>query len=620
MPDRSTQFATFTVERDIAFPPASVFRAFADLDAKRRWFGDPGGTDTEHALDFRVGGLEHSSGGSPEAGGWFTYDATYQDIVPGERIVYTYAMTIDGNRISASVATIELAPQRRRHAPPPHRAGRVPRRPRHQRRPRARHERADRRARRVARAGDDRSGPMTGGVGAATLDLDRLRSSVRGRVVAPGDETYDADRVIVYGGIDPHPAVIVRVADTADVATVIALARETGLELAVRSGGHSGAAHSTVDGGIVLDVRDLRELDIDVDGRTAWVGSGLTAGEITTALAEHGLAIGFGDTGSVGVAGITLGGGIGYLVRSQGMTIDNLLAVELVTADGEVLTVDEASHPDLFWALRGGGGNFGVATRFRFRLHEVPADRGRACSSSPRPRTRSSRSCAAGTAAPEALSFIANVMTCPPMPFVPEELHGELVIFSLVCWSGPIDEADAALAPIRAAATPITDMLQPQGYPGMYGPEDPDYHPLAVSRTLFMDAVDDADAKVMLEQLKASDAPMRVVQLRPLGGAMARVANDATAFGHRDRAVMANVAAFYAGPEDRTQRPRGSTDLTDALRDGTAAYVNFVSDEGPARVRDAYPDATYDRLAAIKRKYDPDNVFRRNQNVAPAGA
>ncbi len=442
---------------------------------------------------------------------------------------------------------------------------------------------------------------------------------MRGRVVAPGDETYDADRVIVYGGIDPHPAVIVRVADTADVATVIALARETGLELAVRSGGHSGAAHSTADGGIVLDVRDLRELDIDVDGRTAWVGSGLSAGEITTALAEHGLAIGFGDTGSVGVAGITLGGGIGYLVRSQGMTIDNLLAVELVTADGDVLTVDEASHPDLFWALRGGGGNFGVATRFRFRLHEVPQIVGGMLI---QPATEDAivALMAAGAAAPEELSFIANVMTCPPMPFVPEELHGELVIFSLVCWSGPVDEADAALAPIRAAATPITDMLEPQGYPGMYGPEDPDYHPLAVSRTLFMDAVDAADARVMLEQLNASDAPMRVVQLRPLGGAMARVANDATAFGHRDRAVMANVAAFYAGPEDVDAKTAWVDGLTDALRDGTAAYVNFVSDEGPARVHDAYPDATYDRLAAIKRKYDPDNVFRRNQNVAPAGA
>ena len=336
----------------------------------------------------------------------------------------------------------------------------------------------------------------------------------------------------------------------------------------------------------MLDVRDLRDLDVDVADRTAWVGSGLTAGEITTALAEHGLAIGFGDTGSVGVAGITLGGGIGYLVRSQGMTIDNLLAAELVTADGEVLTVDEASHPDLFWAIRGGGGNFGVATRFRFRLHEVPQIVGGLLI---QPATEEAivALMRAGKAAPEALSFIANVMTCPPMPFVPESLHGELVIFSLVCWSGPVEEADAALAPIRAAATPIADMLQPQGYPGMYGPEDPDYHPLAVSRTLFMDGVDDADARVMLEQLKASDAPLRAVQLRPLGGAMARVANDATAFGHRDRAVMGNVAAFYTGPEDRRRDDRvgRGPDRCPSRRDGGVRELRRRRGPGPGARR-----------------------------------
>jgi FAD/FMN-containing dehydrogenase len=460
---------------------------------------------------------------------------------------------------------------------------------------------------------------MTARVDARPLDLDQVRSSVRGAVYAPGDEGYDAQRVIVYGGVDAHPAVIVRVADLADVAAVIALARETGLELAVRSGGHSGAAHSTVEGGIVLDVRDLRELDIDVEGRTAWVGAGQTAGDVTTALAEHGLAIGFGDTGSVGVGGITLGGGVGFLVRSQGLTIDNLLAAELVTAAGEVLTVDETSHPDLFWAIRGGGGNFGVVTRFRFRLHELGQIVGGMLIQPATPEAIT-RLMTAAAAAPEGLSLIANVMPCPPMPFVAEERHGELVIFSLVCWSGPVDEADAALAPIRAAAEPIADMLQPMSYAGIYGPEDPDYHPLAVSRNLFMDGVDADDARLMVEQLQASDAPLRVVQLRPLGGAMARVAPDATAFAHRNQRVMGNVAAFYAGPEDVDAKTAWVDRLTEALRDGPAAYVNFVGDEGPERVRAAYPGATYERLAAIKRRYDPDNVFRRNQNVEPAPA
>ena len=212
---------------------------------------------------------------------------------------------------------------------------------------------------------------MTAEVRAAAIDIGRIRSAVRGAVLVPGDEGYDAQRTIVYGGVDPRPGVIVRVTLAAAVAAVIAIARETGAELAVRSGGHSGAAHSTTQGGIVLDVRDLNAIDVDVAGRTAWIGSGATAGEVTTTLAEHGLAIGFGDTGSVGVGGITLGGGVGYLVRRYGLTIDSVLAAELVTADGQVLQVDETSHPDLFWAIRGGGGNFGVATRFRFRLHEL---------------------------------------------------------------------------------------------------------------------------------------------------------------------------------------------------------------------------------------------------------
>jgi FAD/FMN-containing dehydrogenase len=460
---------------------------------------------------------------------------------------------------------------------------------------------------------------MTAGVGAPALEVARIRSSVRGAVFAPGDEGYDAQRTIVYGDVDPRPGVIVRVADAADVAAVIAIARDTGAELAVRSGGHSNAAHSTTLGGIVLDVRDLDHMDIDVAGRTAWIGSGATAGAVTAALAEHGLAIGFGDTGSVGVGGIALGGGVGYLVRRYGLTIDSLLAAELVTADGQVLQVDETSHPDLFWAIRGGGGNFGVATKFRFRLHELGQIVG-GMLVQPVSEEAILAIMDAGATAPEALSFIANVMPCPPLPFVPEERHGELVIFSLVCWSGPVEEADAVLAPIRAAAEPLADLLQPMAYPGMYGPEDPDYHPLAVSRNLFMDGVDADDARTMVEALRASDSPMRVVQLRPLGGAMARVASGATAFAHRDRAVMANVAAFYAGPEDVEAKTAWVDRLTEALRDGSAAYVNFVGDEGADRVRDAYPGATYERLAEIKRRYDPDNLFRRNQNVAPAPA
>lgn len=197
------------------------------------------------------------------------------------------------------------------------------------------------------------------------------RGLFAGRVIGPDDADYDAARTIVYGGFDRRPAMIVRAADAADVSRVVRLARDTDLELAVRSGGHSAAGHSVTDGGIVLDLRDMKKLDIDVAGRTAWAETGLTAGEYSSATAEYDLATGFGDTGSVGIGGITLGGGVGFLVRKHGLTIDSLLAAEVVTADGEILYCDEETHPDLFWAIRGGGGNFGVATRFKFRLHEL---------------------------------------------------------------------------------------------------------------------------------------------------------------------------------------------------------------------------------------------------------
>src|SRR5690349_17934692 len=209
-------------------------------------------------------------------------------------------------------------------------------------------------------------------VQAATISIPKLRTEFKDRVIAPGDPDYDKARTVFYGGVDRHPAVIIKVPDLNDIVRVVNLARESGLELAIRSGGHSAVGHSVTEGGIVLDLSNMKDLQIDPDTRTAWAEAGLTAGEFTTAAGAKGFAIGFGDTGSVGIGGITLGGGVGYLVRKYGLTIDSLLAAEVVTADGQVLEVDEQNHPDLFWAIRGGGGNFGVVTRFKFQLHELP--------------------------------------------------------------------------------------------------------------------------------------------------------------------------------------------------------------------------------------------------------
>jgi FAD/FMN-containing dehydrogenase len=452
----------------------------------------------------------------------------------------------------------------------------------------------------------------------ATFSTARLRATVTGRVIAPDDDGYDDSRVVASGEFDRRPAVIVRVADASDVAAVIAFAHEGGIELAVRSGGHSGAGHSTTDGGIVLDLRDLTALEVDVAGRTAWAGTGLTAAGFSEAIGPYGLAVGFGDTGSVGIGGITLGGGVGYLVRKYGLTIDSLLAAQIVTADGRVLEASPESHQDLFWAIRGGGGNFGVATRFRFQLRPVPSVVGGMLLLPADPDTIAGF-IAAATAAPEELSTIANVMPCPPMPFVPEEHHGRLVVMALMAYAGGGDDGERALAPFRSLATPLVDLLRPMTYPELFPPEDASYRPTAVSRTMFTKTVDRRVAETIVDHLEASDASVRVAQIRVLGGAMARVPADATAFAHRTSPIMVNVAAFYEGPEDRSRRAAWVDGLSAALDQGEAgAYVNFLLDEGEARIRSAYPGGTWDRLAAIKGRYDPENVFRLNQNIPPA--
>lgn len=452
---------------------------------------------------------------------------------------------------------------------------------------------------------------MTSGV----LDIAGIRQRFAGSVIAPHDEGYDAARTVVYGGFDRRPAVIIQPRDAREVGEVIALARETGLSLAIRSGGHSPAAHSVIDDGIVLDLRGLKDLDIDQDERIAWVGAGMTAGEFTVAAARHGLAVPFGDTGSVGIGGITLGGGVGFLVRRFGLTIDSLMEAEVVTADGRVLVVSEDRHPDLFWALRGGGGNFGVVTRFKLMLHELPQVYG-GMLFLPASSEIVAGFMAASESAPEELSGIGNVMSAPPMPFIPEELHGEMILMAFLCFAGPSEEGERALEPFRSLAPPLMDMLEPMSYAEMFPPEDDSYHPLAVARTMFMDRIGDQESQTIMRYLTSSDAPMRVAQLRVLGGAMARVPNDATAFAHRQSRIMVNVAAFYEGEDDRPQRQAWVDEFSAALRqDDDGAYVGFLGDEGPERVRAAYPGETWDRLTRVKAEYDPENMFRSNQNI-----
>lgn len=442
-------------------------------------------------------------------------------------------------------------------------------------------------------------------------------AEVEGRIITPDDPTYDQARAVFYGGIDKRPSAIVRVADANDVRRVVAKARDENLELAVRSGGHSISGHSTTDGGIVIDLRAMSKIAIDRDARTAWVETGATARQVTEALAGHGLVIGFGDSGSVGVGGITLGGGIGFLVRKFGMTIDSLLAAEIVTAHGRHLLADEHHHPDLFWALRGGGGNFGVVTRLQFRLRELPRFTGGILVLPATPETIAGFA-AASLAAPDELSTIGNVMPAPPLPFLAPEVHGRLVIFAMIAFAGDDESAERAIAPLRSLATPIADTVEPGPYVAMYPPEDPGYRPTAVARTMFVDSIDRPTAETILDYLSRSDAAMRVTQIRALGGAMARVPADATAYAHRSKPMLVNVAAFCQGEADRATRRSWVRAFARALQpDDESAYVGFLTDDGQARIRAAYPGSTWERLTRIKAAYDPTNLFRLNQNIPP---
>ena len=421
------------------------------------------------------------------------------------------------------------------------------------------------------------------------------------------------------GGFDNRPSIIARPANADDVARIVLFARDNELELAVRSGGHSGAGHSTTNGGIVLDLRDMNAVEIDPDKRVAWAETGATAGEYSTAAAAHGFATGFGDTGSVGIGGITLGGGIGYLTRKYGMTIDSLVAADVVTADGRLLRADASSHPELFWAIRGGGGNFGVATRFCYRLHPVAQVVG-GMLLLPATVDVIAGLAEIAEAAPEELSAIVNVMPAPPLPFVPEQVRGKMSVMVLLCCSVDGSTGESIVAPLRKIATPLVDMVRPMRYPELFPPEDHSYHPIVVSRTLFLDRFDRRVASTILEHLEASDAPMRVTQFRVLGGAMARVPADATAFAHRSSRILASIAVFYNGEAERAAREPWVRSFVDALRqEDRGAYVNFMGKEGPERVREAYPGSTWARLAAVKAQYDPTNLFRLNQNVPPAG-
>ena len=449
-------------------------------------------------------------------------------------------------------------------------------------------------------------------------DLAAFATGFDGAVVAPDDPAYDAARRVANSAIDRRPAVIVRPAGKAGVARAVAFARDAGLPLAVRGGGHSAAGHGVADGGLVIDMAAMKAIEVDPHRRVATAEGGVLAGEYVKATFAHGLTTPLGDTSTVGLGGLTLGGGAGWLARKHGLTIDSLLAAELVTADGRVVRVSEDEEPDLFWAIRGGGGNFGVVTRFEFGLQPIGTVLGGALVlPGTREVLRSHLPIAAS--APDEMSTIAMLMAIPRLPFVPAGHHGTLAMLVMVVHAGELEAGHAALAPYRAVATPLGEAVAPMPYPAIFEIGGPGGPMASVTRSMFLPALDDAAVDTILDFMARRSAPGALVQLRVLGGAVGRVPAEATAYAFRDRPLMLTVIVPFPDPAEADVHREWADALSGALRPAaTGVYSNFLEDEGPARVREAYPGLTYHRLESVKRRFDPSNVFRVNHNIPPA--
>lgn len=451
--------------------------------------------------------------------------------------------------------------------------------------------------------------------------IDLLRSRVSGTILTGNDVSYDETRKVVNFLNQARPYAIVQVESADDVAATVDFARELGFPLAVRSGGHSLASYSIVDDAVVVDFSKMKAVHVDPVTAIARVQPGATSADIVAAAGPHGLALTTGDTPSVGIGGLTTGGGIGFMVRKYGLTIDNLLSAQVVLANGEIVTASNDQHPDLFWAIRGGGGNVGIVTEFTFQLARLGTVLGGDLMI-PASREVVRAFLDYSVAAPEDLTIIAQIIKAPPIPYVPEDRVGEVVLHMLVMWTGSLEDGEAALAPLRALGTPVADTIHPMEYGDIYQYTEPYTMPHGASiRMMFADELSDRTIDEALAAMARASSPFGMFHLRGLGGAMARVAPEDTAFAHRERKYFVSIINVWLDPtEDPAPHREWTASLWEKIEhEGNGVYVNFLEREGDARIRQAYPGATYDRLLDVKTTYDPENLFRFNQNIAPRG-
>jgi FAD/FMN-containing dehydrogenase len=452
----------------------------------------------------------------------------------------------------------------------------------------------------------------------------QLRSAVRGAVVLPEDPAYDPLRTIWNAMIDRRPAAIVRAAGAADVMATIDLARSARLPLAVRGAGHNIAGHAVCDGGLMLDLSGMRSVRVDPGRRTARVEPGVTLGEFDREAQAFGLATPLGINSTTGVAGLTLGGGFGWLSRSFGLTVDNLRAADIVTADGHLVHASEREHPDLFWGIRGGGGNFGVATSFEYDLHpvgpQVLAGLVVHPFSAAADVLRGYRRLTAE--APDALTCWAVLRKAPPLPFLPAETHGREVLVLAMCYAGDIDKGIRAAAPLRALGRPIADVVGPTPYAGWQTAFDPLLTPGARNywKSHNLRALSDRALDILLDQAGRLPTPECEVFIGHLGAAVNRVSADATAYPHRDVEYVVNVHTRWREAAQDGECVAWARALFDALAPEASGgvYVNFMPADETPRIGEGAYGPNYARLARLKAKYDPENLFRLNQNIAPA--
>jgi FAD/FMN-containing dehydrogenase len=452
--------------------------------------------------------------------------------------------------------------------------------------------------------------------------LSELRDAFRGQLVQPEDPGYEEHRRIWNGSIDRHPALIARCAGVSDVVQALQFARRTDLRVAVRGGGHSFPGFSTCDGGVVIDLSPMKGIRVDPEARTVRAQVGVLLGELDRETQAFGLAVPAGIVTHTGLAGLTLGGGIGWLMRKYGLTIDQLLSVDMVTADGRFVKANERENAELFWGVRGGGGNFGIVTEFEFRLNPLgpivlagpilwPVEDSAEV-------LRFYRDWI--TDVPDELTTIVVHRAIPPLPIFPTELHGKLVIAVTCCYAGPVEDGERVVRPMKEFGSPVLDLCVPKPFLQLQSMFDPT---LPHGYWYYFRSCDVAELSDDVIDIVASHSlhmrsPIAAFPIFHLGGAIARVGEDETAFNGRGSGHTINVNANTMTSEGFDEEREWARGLWSALEPYHAGvYVNFLMEEGEDRIREAYGAAKYDRLKALKREYDPENVFRLNQNISP---